>query len=95
MRSKFELMRANRARRARSLDDNLRDLQRQVRERLTHLSDCALHNAPAFEPGSCDCGAQLRAERRWWAWLCCLARNQVARWRTASRSRSWRRSWTA
>ena len=20
-----------------------------------HASDCAVHNAPAFEPGSCDC----------------------------------------
>lgn len=31
-----------------------------------HASDCALHNAPAFEPGPCDCGADaltaLRAE---------------------------------
>lgn len=22
-----------------------------------HASDCALHNAPALEPGPCDCGA--------------------------------------
>jgi hypothetical protein len=24
---------------------------------VTHASDCALHNAPAMEPGPCDCGA--------------------------------------
>lgn len=23
-----------------------------------HSSDCALHNAPAFEPKPCDCGAE-------------------------------------
>jgi len=22
-----------------------------------HLSDCAVHNGPAYEPGPCDCGA--------------------------------------
>jgi len=22
-----------------------------------HTSDCAVHNAPAYEPGECDCGA--------------------------------------
>lgn len=22
-----------------------------------HRSDCAVHNAPAYEPGPCDCGA--------------------------------------
>lgn len=22
-----------------------------------HKSDCAIHNAPAYEPGPCDCGA--------------------------------------
>ena len=24
-----------------------------------HASDCAVHNAPAMEPGSCNCGAVL------------------------------------
>lgn len=24
---------------------------------VSHASDCALHNAPAYEPGNCDCGA--------------------------------------
>lgn len=23
-----------------------------------HASDCAVHNAPAYEPGECDCGAE-------------------------------------
>ena len=26
---------------------------------ITHKSDCATHNAPAMEPGPCDCGARL------------------------------------
>lgn len=24
----------------------------------THASDCAIYNAPASEPGPCDCGAE-------------------------------------
>jgi hypothetical protein len=28
-----------------------------------HASDCALHNAPASEPGPCDCGATDVLER--------------------------------
>lgn len=24
---------------------------------IVHASDCAVHNAPAYEPGPCDCGA--------------------------------------
>lgn len=24
---------------------------------VTHLSDCAMHNAPALKPGPCTCGA--------------------------------------
>lgn len=27
-----------------------------------HASDCALHNAPALEPGLCDCGADPEKE---------------------------------
>ena len=26
-------------------------------ETSTHTSDCAIYNAPAYEPGVCDCGA--------------------------------------
>jgi hypothetical protein len=26
---------------------------------VAHASDCALHNAPAMEPGGCDCGPRL------------------------------------
>lgn len=24
---------------------------------MSHLSSCSMHNAPAYEPGPCDCGA--------------------------------------
>ena len=24
---------------------------------IVHASDCAVHRAPAYEPGPCDCGA--------------------------------------
>ena len=27
-----------------------------------HASDCAVHMAPAYEPGPCDCGA-IKAQR--------------------------------
>lgn len=30
---------------------------------IPHASDCALHTAPAFEPGPCDCGATDILER--------------------------------
>ena len=29
---------------------------RQKRQ-ITHVSDCAMHNAPAFKAEACDCGA--------------------------------------
>lgn len=29
---------------------------------VAHRSDCAVHNAPAFEPGPCNCGA-IKGER--------------------------------
>lgn len=33
-----------------------------------HKSDCALHNAPAFAPEPCDCGATHGAKRAFeWA----------------------------
>jgi len=28
-----------------------------------HKSDCAVHNAPAYEPGPCDCGALQDSEK--------------------------------
>jgi hypothetical protein len=28
-----------------------------------HVSDCAVHNGPALEPGQCDCGAVKRLAR--------------------------------
>ena len=33
---------------------------------IIHASDCALHNAPAYEPGPCDCGARRKT---FFAWL--------------------------
>lgn len=32
-------------------------LREQKPADIQHASDCALHNAPAYEPGECDCGA--------------------------------------
>jgi hypothetical protein len=32
------------------------DKDRQSKK-IIHASDCAIHNAPAYEPGPCDCGA--------------------------------------
>jgi hypothetical protein len=33
------------------------DMKMRIAEATTmHLSDCALHNAPAYKPGPCDCG---------------------------------------
>lgn len=33
------------------------DMKMRIAEAATmHLSDCATHNAPAYEPGPCDCG---------------------------------------
>jgi len=34
-----------------------------------HWSDCAIYNAPAMEPGPCDCGA-IKAEHKWLSSLC-------------------------
>jgi hypothetical protein len=28
-----------------------------------HASDCAVHDAPAYEPGRCTCGAEAKAGR--------------------------------
>lgn len=46
-----------------------------------HTSNCAMHNMPALPNGPCDCGEQLRVERRYVAWLVCLACNEVGRWK--------------
>lgn len=55
---------------------------------LVHASDCATHNAPALPAGPCDCGALLRAERRYGALLYRLVCNRIVRLRTMLRS--WR-----
>lgn len=61
-------------------------LEKDMLNRIQHNSDCAVHNEPAYPAGPCDCGAQLKAERRYWSWLSRLVCNQVARWRTSFRS---------
>ena len=33
-------------------------VQERKRKPAEHASDCALHNAPAYEPGRCDCDAE-------------------------------------
>jgi len=35
---------------------------KELRTRTSHLSDCAMHNEPAYPNGPCDCGAQLAAQ---------------------------------
>ncbi len=52
-----------------------------------HWSDCAIYNAPAMEPGLCDCGYQAKVERRWFAWLYHLACNLALHQRNALRYR--------
>ena len=47
-----------------SFSDTERDLtmkrtQRYLLEKLTHASDCAKHNPPAYPAGACDCGLIL------------------------------------
>lgn len=55
-----------------------------------HLSDCAVYNAPAYPNGPCDCGHQLRVERRYVALFWCLACNRLLRLGTRYRSWKWR-----
>lgn len=33
------------------------------RREVVHASDCAMHNAPAYEAGACTCGAEPKARR--------------------------------
>lgn len=37
--------------------DFKRSLKKVAQSNIKHASDCAVHNAPALEPGPCDCGA--------------------------------------
>jgi hypothetical protein len=39
-----------------------KDMKKGTAKKIVHASDCAVHNAPAYEPGHCDCGA-AKAER--------------------------------
>lgn len=51
----FDLASAN------GLDDS--SALKNAIEQLAHTSDCEIHNAPAMNPGRCDCGAIIRAAR--------------------------------
>jgi hypothetical protein len=55
-----------------------------------HLSDCAVHNEPAYPAGECDCGHQLRVERRYASLFLCLAISHFLRLGTRYRSWVWR-----
>lgn len=46
--------------RARATDSQNRMHECAPVTRCGHLSDCAVHHAPAMEPGPCDCGARDR-----------------------------------
>jgi hypothetical protein len=43
-------------------------------EPVKHWSDCAVHNAPAYPAGECDCGVEKEQEEDWGA----LAEKQLA-----------------
>ena len=47
--------------------------QRMAADKL-HWSDCAVHNAPAYPAGECDCGVEKEQEEDWGA----LAEKQLA-----------------
>lgn len=49
-----------------------------MRKTMEHASDCAVHNEPAYRAGPCNCGAELKAERRYVAWLSRCAYNRAA-----------------
>jgi hypothetical protein len=43
---------------------------------ILHLSDCSLHNEPAYPAGLCDCGAE-KSYKRWWGCFYFVKRNQA------------------
>ena len=61
---------------------------------IAHDSDCAVNNAPAMEPGPCDCGALAKHERRYVAWLCQKGCKAVLRLRICIAQPLWRQSST-
>jgi hypothetical protein len=48
--------------------------KRQMAADKLHWSDCAVHNAPAYPAGPCDCGVEKEQEEDWGA----LAEKQLA-----------------
>lgn len=59
------------------------------RDGVYHGSCCAVHNEPAYPAGPCNCGAVLKAERRYAAYLSRCACNLVAGWKTRFLSWLW------
>ena len=43
--------------------DTLKRWIGEASEQRGHMSDCALHNGPAYPPGPCDCGFEEEQER--------------------------------
>jgi len=69
-------------------EDEREALSERLAGGLRHASDCAVYNAPAYDPKPCDCGVQLKAERRYVAWLNRLFCIQLGRWKRSVRSKS-------
>ena len=36
-----------------------KSVQKRKLKQAAHSSGCAVHNLPAYEPGDCDCGAEI------------------------------------
>ena len=53
---------------------------------IVHWSDCSVYNAPAFEPGPCDCGA-AKAHKKWWSYAYHLFGIQVSALKMRIRTR--------
>jgi hypothetical protein len=44
--------------------DTNKELVERRRRSLIHKSDCAIHDAPAYEAGACTCGAEPDSKAR-------------------------------
>ncbi len=49
-------------------------------KKITHWSDCVVHNEPAYKNGKCNCGA-TKAHKRWWTYLYHLFCIRASWWR--------------
>lgn len=52
-----------------------------------HASDCSIYNGPAEPAGPCDCGYELKVQRRYVSCAWRLFCNQAVRLQTRLRSR--------